>query len=407
MASAPKDAATSASKLLRGLGGSTAHSLAYVSLPDPVDANCEIRNYKVLGSYNWLDSQTPTIVIPGQPRFWQEPSLPLQLSPDSGFTFIDQNAWRCQESPLEPLFRSISVTQQLVGNTSFSLSDQQIDVVTDRNNLRKLNDMIRSMRSNENLPPSKRREFRVDAQLAPNGRTLLLTRYSDRTRQMTNPGDGNYGTSFEHATTTTYTPVLSNRDQSGHKKLSPTAYHRIAKYSLADLNLLVRYEVDAAQHASAIDNPPTPRQPTLEQEAEVQPHSTLRHFTYGSLLPQDRVIELKTGKEKWNQLYPQLYFSQTPIVKVGTHRNGGLSKVETYTIDQNYGGRGVEPNQELVGNLRFLVPLLKQMRHACQQHGSSGKPLAFFWSGAGPLQLHEIKHLKRSHILPKGVLESL
>ncbi|KDN51900.1 hypothetical protein RSAG8_00451, partial [Rhizoctonia solani AG-8 WAC10335] len=264
------------SKLFRGLGVLTAPPLACISLPDPTDADCEIRDYKVLGSYNLLDSEAPTILIPGQPRIWQEPSLPLQLSSDNGYTFIDQNAWRCQESPLEPLFRSISVTQQLLGNTSFSLSEEQVDVVTDRNNLRKLNAMVRSMRYNRTLAPSKNKEFRIDAQLAPNGRTLLLTRYSDRLRQMMSPGNTGYGTNFEHATTSGYTPILiSSNEQPGRKELTPTSYHRVAKYRLADLNLLVRYEVDAVQHASSADNPSTSEQPSLEQSAvETQKHST-------------------------------------------------------------------------------------------------------------------------------------
>ncbi|CAE6455158.1 unnamed protein product [Rhizoctonia solani] len=290
-----------ASKLLRDLDVSTTHPLASILLPDPVDTDCEIRDYQVLGSYNLLDSRTPMIAIPGQPRIWQEPNLPLQLSPDCGFTFIDQNAWRCQESSLEPLFRSISVTQQLLGNTSSPLPEQQIDVVTDRNNLRKLNAMVRSMRSNEMLAPSKRREFRIDAQLAPNGRTLLLTRYSDQLRQMISPDDAGYGTNFEHATTSKYTPILTpTHEQSGRKKFTPTSYHRVAKYRLADLNLLVRYEVDAVQQAPSVDNLLTFEQLSLEQKTiETRKHSTLGHIVSGTLVPQDCVMELKTGKLKW------------------------------------------------------------------------------------------------------------
>ncbi|KAG8734068.1 hypothetical protein FRC11_012671 [Ceratobasidium sp. 423] len=297
--------------------------------------------------------------------------------------------------------------------------------------------MVRSMRSNENLTPSKSREFRVDAQLAPNGRTLLLTRYSNRPRQMINQGDTGYGANFERAATSEHAPMLiPSYDQSGRRKFTPTSYHRIVKYSLSDLNLLVRYEVDAAQPAPSLDNSPIPGQASLEQKrVEIQPHSTLRHIVSGSLIPQDRIIELKTGtssgKLKWydshsfqtidagqwlimllltfyrTHIRPQLYFSQTPILKVGIHKNGKFSEVEKHTIDQNYDGRAVESNQDLVGNLSLLVPVLKQMKHACQQHGRSGKPLAFFWSGAGPLQLYEIKHPKRSHNLPKDILESL
>ncbi|KAJ1309997.1 hypothetical protein OPQ81_006753 [Rhizoctonia solani] len=387
----PKATTTVASKLLGGLDTPIANPLACVSLPDPVN----------------VDFKPPIIAIPGQTRIWQEPNFPLRLSPDRGYTFIDQNAWRCRESPLEPLFRSILITQQLIGNTSFSLSKHLIDVVTDRNNLRKLCAMVRSIRLCETLTPSKNREFRIDAQLAPNGRTLLLTRYSPEPRKRVNPGDTGYGTNFEHATTSNYTPVLvSSHGQSRLEKFSPTSYHRVAKYSLADLNLLVRYEVDAVQHVPPIDDTHISKQPPSEQRIETQPHSTLCHIISGTLSPQDHAIELKTSKLRWARAYPQLYFSQTPILKVGIHRNGNFSRVENYMMDQIHEGPAAESSREMIDNLRFLVPILKQMQHACQQHGRSGNPLAFFWSGDGPLKLYEIKHPKRSYSLPKDILAS-
>ncbi|CAE6423491.1 unnamed protein product [Rhizoctonia solani] len=403
------------SNLLRSLSARATSPLSCLSLPEPVDVSCEIWNYQILGSYSWLDTdrQTPTIAIPGQPRIWQDPSLPLQLSPDRGYTFIDQNAWRCRASPLEPIFRSIEVTQQLIGNTSFSLSEQQVDIVTDRNNLRKLSAMVRSMRFNANPGPSKNREFRIDAQLAPNGRTLLLTRYSNKPRQMINQSNTGYGANFERATTASPAPIsIPNQAQAGSKNFSPTSYHRIAKYSLAALNLIVRYEVDAALGAPLVDNlyASTSMSPSPERNLEIHPHSTLRHFISGSLVSQERIMELKTsgsnGRLVWNKIRPQLYFSQTPILKVGSHQKGTFSKIEDYSIDQNYNGPAVE-DQTFVDNLRFLVPVLEQMRNACQQHGKSGEPLAFFWSGAGPLQLYEIEHPIQARMLPRDVLESL
>ncbi|CAE6446495.1 unnamed protein product [Rhizoctonia solani] len=287
------------SKLLSGLGTRAAHPLAYLPLPQPVGIDCEIKDYQVLGSYNWLDAgkQSPTIVIPGQPRIWQEPILPLQLALDQGYTFIDQNAWRCRASPLEPIFRSIEVSQQVIGNTSFSLSELQADVVTDRNNLRKLSAMVGDMRSNANLAPSKNREFRIDAQLAPNGRTLLLTRYSKELRRMISHGGAGYGANFEHATTISNPISLPNQGRRESGNFLPTSYHRIARYSLAHLNLVVRYEVDAALGTPLIDGPhvSTYMNTSSESKVETRPDSTLHHFVSGSLVPQDRIMELKTS----------------------------------------------------------------------------------------------------------------
>jgi hypothetical protein len=51
--------------------------------------------------------------------------------------------------------------------------------------------------------------------------------------------------------------------------------------------------------------------------------------------------------------------------------------------------------------------MLEQMRDTCRQYGQSGRPLAFFWSGAGPLQLYEIEHPMQTRMLPGHILESL
>jgi hypothetical protein len=296
------------------------------SLPFPGvrDAGCDISNCIPLGSYNWVDCPTPTIVIPGtgylslnspniittrthlgRPRVWKEPDLPLKVLPDSGYKFVDQNAWRCHKSSLEPIFRSIEITQRTLGNSSFSLAEQKIDVVTDRNNLRKLVKMVRSVRSGAILVASKNREFRIDAQLASNGRTILLTRYNGCPgRFKIDPRSPNYGASFEDAITTAYKTVQAIHN-SKSIAYAPTAYHRIVQYDMADLRFLVRYEVDAAQNnplSSGDDLSPDILKLSLDSRGViVEKNSTLRHIVSGALVQQDHIMELKTTKKrlKW------------------------------------------------------------------------------------------------------------
>lgn len=90
-----------------------------------------ITDVKHLSSYNWIEAPTPTIAVPGSPPLWSAPRVPQQLKKDSGLIYIAQNAARHPDSPLEPLFRALYIT-----NPSFDI--RSIDVVTDRNNIRKL-----------------------------------------------------------------------------------------------------------------------------------------------------------------------------------------------------------------------------------------------------------------------------
>lgn len=90
-----------------------------------------ITDVKHLSSYNWIDSVAPTIAIPGCPPLWSPPKGTRKVPKDSGSIYIAQNAARHPESPLEPLFRALYTTHQ-----SFDIG--AVDLVTDRNNIRKL-----------------------------------------------------------------------------------------------------------------------------------------------------------------------------------------------------------------------------------------------------------------------------
>ena len=71
------------------------------------------------------------LISEGAPALWSPPTLAPKMKPDSGKIFIDQNAARNPKHPLEPLFRAL-VTQK----PDFAIGD--VDLVTDRNNIRKL-----------------------------------------------------------------------------------------------------------------------------------------------------------------------------------------------------------------------------------------------------------------------------
>lgn len=79
-----------------------------------------ITNVEHLSPYNWIESSTPTIAVPGCPSLWSPPN---KVAKDSGLVYIAQNAARHPECPLEPLFRL-----SFIENPSYDLL---VDLITD------------------------------------------------------------------------------------------------------------------------------------------------------------------------------------------------------------------------------------------------------------------------------------
>ncbi|KAI1758503.1 hypothetical protein GGR53DRAFT_301441 [Hypoxylon sp. FL1150] len=171
-----------------------------------------ITDVKHLSSYNWIEAPTPTISVPGSPPLWSPPSVPRTLAKDSGLFYIAQNEARLPASPLEPLFRALYAT-----NPTFDV--RAIDVVTDRNNIRKLLSFI-NPRSSQGGPKA----FTIEVEIT--GNTGLFCRQETSTQEFRG-----YGREFEKAYTTN--PVEGSN---GH--------HRIISYRFGDLRLVVRHESD-------------------------------------------------------------------------------------------------------------------------------------------------------------------
>ncbi|EUC62025.1 geranylgeranyl pyrophosphate synthetase, putative [Rhizoctonia solani AG-3 Rhs1AP] len=413
-------------KLQEGLLDGEIESISVATIRSNATDKVEATNVTSLGSYNWVDHSIPTIVIPGAPPSWTEPNLPLQLEPDVGDSFIDQNTARLPMHPLEPMFRAIDVTQKQLGS-NFKLANESIDIVTDRNSLRKLTRFISSHGPNRDPRPGSNREFRIDVQLASNGRTLVLNRHEeDSVRKST--GFNGYGHNFEKATTEEIPPLLATNSTRTHiSRFKSTGHHRITRYDLLGLRFLVRYEVDAmesappAEHKTVVRKDdvddlaaalaqtsllesttlPKPRLVTKKPEPIIDvPHSELRHVIHGNLISQSQVLELRTIKSSlqvpWSDVYPQLFLSQTPVFKVAKQLEGHVDAIQTYT-DGSDGMK--EAHEKLAPDFVALVELLKQIRNIAKKQGLVGhnRPFSLYWSGTGDLKVRAVRsydHLK-------------
>ena len=210
----------------QGLRDAPRQTVLKPDVPDDVpDSEIELTALSYVGSYNWVNSPNPTIVVPGEytasrhrdiysqsslgsPRRWLDRKLPFNVKADSGIVFVDQNALRMNDTPLLPLIRSVELMSKISETPSSDGFDwPKVDFVTDRSNLRKILRWIDGSAGG--------RALRIDAQLAGNG-TILLNRWERRTREY---GSGSYGFNLEKATTA---PVQGCEET--------TAHHRIVKY---------------------------------------------------------------------------------------------------------------------------------------------------------------------------------
>ena len=133
-----------------------------------------------------IEAPTPTIAVPGSPPLWSPPRVPRQLKKDSGLIYIDQDAARYPDSPLEPLFRALYIAHPLFNIRS-------TNVVADRNNLRKLLQFI-----NPSSTRNRLEAFTTNIEATKN--TAVLSRDETATHEFIGPHEfKGFGHEFEKA----------------------------------------------------------------------------------------------------------------------------------------------------------------------------------------------------------------
>jgi len=300
-----------------------------------------VENVVPIASYSWLDERTPTIAVPSSPSVWAERALPLQCKPDTAVQYINQNAFRCPDSPLTPLVESVR-------NWAPEFDFSTIDIVTDRNNLRKLIGWAQGSKD----------EFRIDLQRAGDG-TVLFSRWQAKTRE---PPQRSYAHEFEKSMT---------RNQGGNPGEN---HHRIVTYDFAGLNLLVRFEVDACYPStddSGLDALIAKTTSLSLSTPSDQKNSTtlstgirIVRSNNDQLVDQKDLIELATRSFKnrdnfnWLQKYPQLYLSDTPHFILGVHEYGTFTRVEKFGTDDTSNAEVRKAREEMQPGLNKLGAVL-------------------------------------------------
>ncbi|KZT11773.1 uncharacterized protein LAESUDRAFT_808755 [Laetiporus sulphureus 93-53] len=352
-------------------------SMPVASLSRPVEVeglNIAIEHCEYVGSYNWLDLKTPSILVPGSPRMWRDKALPFEIPPDQGRLLVYEDGFRMPAYPRLPMLKAVDVMTEATGR---HLRWPDIDFITDRNFLRKLLLWAGGGGSGRNDA------FRIDLQLFGE-RTVLLNRYDERTWLNINPKQGSYGRNFEEHTTT----AAPGCERGG-------SHNRVVQYKFGGLSMLVVFEVDAylspeneASSSNAppssseipVQNPTAPskspqerRQRSSQEQSELS-EPTLNIIRAGTEVPQSSLIELKTSirplSKKWNNAYPQLLFSQTPHIFFAEHKNGKFTSMARHQLgapDMQEIDRGAEPR------LKKLRSLLRDIQELAVRGGKTGR----------------------------------
>ena len=326
-------------------------ALAEISRLDLLDLSippfASITDVKHLSSYNWIEAPTPTIAVPGSPALWSALSTPRRLDKDSGLVYIAQNAARHPDSPLEPLFRALYIT-----DPSFDI--RSTDVVSDRNNIRKLLSFI-----NPGSSRNRHEAFTINIEVAKN--TTIFCRAETATQEYIQPHEfKGFGHEFEKAYTTSQIS-----DSTGH--------HRVISYHFGDLKFIIRHETDGYVGAGTgiSFSSKEPEKDVLSNmlgslslsPANSPPNTTstgsiLEVRQEGQVIPLDSTLEIKTRVSHKpldiQEVIPQLWVSQTPKLVRAYHNNGTFNKpvVEDMTTLIK---RWEERNQKHLRKLAALI----------------------------------------------------
>lgn len=207
-----------------------------------------------------------------------------------------------------------------IKNPSYNI--HQVDLIIDRNNVRKLLSFI-----NPNLTNNRREPFTIDIEITSN--TAIFCRSETETHTFIGLHDfRGYGHEFEKAFTKTHVS-------------GSTGHHRIISYDFGGLKFIVRYETDAyvdqvsKPQSQSVDSENGNFLNMMENLSLSRPENHSRLPTESKLVIQEEgkpvsiksTLEIKTRVSHKHiniqEVLPQLWVSQTPNLVYAYH-NGGI-----------------------------------------------------------------------------------
>ncbi|KAI6844635.1 hypothetical protein KC340_g3431 [Hortaea werneckii] len=317
-----------------------------------------------VASYNWLDSEEPTILVPGAPPLWNPPEDPIQIPPDTGTFFIDPNAGILPASPMEPLFRAV-----LHEHPDFHFSN--LDLITDRWALSRL------LSDNES--------WSLAAQVVGGGTIVFIRLEPEREIHIQRHQFRGFRRNFEKE-------FLEYREDCRGSR----AHYQIITYKLGEVKIMLRhaaagYLADLTDQPLVADDAPSTASEDTTTATAQQQHGNLRIIPAGHHVPRSAIFELSTSKkistveaykqhevpEQWiaqTQTYIRALPVQTSQNKQAWKIRGTFSKKEAIDVRRKAYDDIAEwekENQRKIQRLyRRVSNVVLRLRMACQGDGS-------------------------------------
>ena len=214
--------------------GQVLATLSDVDLANPSDLYeypAKISSCKDVASYNWLNEQEPTILVPGlqslfpvlqrneadshkgKPPAWAPPATTTKLKEDDGNYFRDPNAARYSAHPIEPAVQAILASQP-------DFPTRSIDIFACSSTLGNLLRFVRKVD----------KSFRILVEAI--GDTVFFVRRENSPTELI-PGVTGFGHTFPEAYTTWEAEVKRS-----------VSHQRIIRYELGGLDCIVRFAAD-------------------------------------------------------------------------------------------------------------------------------------------------------------------
>ncbi|KAL8714539.1 MAG: hypothetical protein Q9220_001487 [cf. Caloplaca sp. 1 TL-2023] len=315
--------------------------------------DASITDCEDVASFNWMNEEEPTIVVPGKPPLWTPLRSATRLKPDDGEYFRDQNAARSPEYPMEPAIRAILASQP-------DFEGIAVDLVACSSTL---NYLLRYTKKEE-------KTFRILVEIV--GDTVFFVRRENSPTELI-PGVTGFGHSFPETYTTWEAEVKKSE-----------SHQRILRYDFGGLDLLVRFEADGYlnkliparyKDRTATQCPGDPDlddsfssalQVSMKQQLRSGKQLTISHG--GESVPQRAIFDLKTrsfrkrDQDTLAETLPRLWVAQIPNFILAYHQAGLFDDVRVQDVRQEIDDWEIE-NQETLclfgALLRKIVALAR------------------------------------------------
>ncbi|KAF2713833.1 hypothetical protein K504DRAFT_498627 [Pleomassaria siparia CBS 279.74] len=286
-------------------------SLEAIKTSKPTD----ITDLKYVASYNWMEGDAPTIMIPGKPPAWTPLKQPLRLKEDAGTYFRDPNGAQYPRYPAEPAVQAI-----LNSNPTFPTSE--IDIFACGSTM---GNLLRFVRASS-------KAFRFSVEVV--GKTVFFVRKENSPKEVIENIHG-FGHSFPEAYTTW------EEDTKGS-----SSHQRIVQYNFGGLVCVMRFECDGylRDGTNQVDQKLSSSATSDENDniiVQALKNTSVSHVfsttdeslsikTGGNEVHQQSIFDLKTRSGKYKRdidmsdFLPVLWLKQIPNFIIAYHDGAGL-----------------------------------------------------------------------------------